>query len=430
MRKPRGKIYEKPGIFHVESNLHAERPRFTRSQADLYQTWLCGLTEIYGFDLLFWQFHATGFSIIVETSKTSAPTNAKLADGLSTIGETTLSSHLASPKDHPIIPQDASRLERFVKHYHNLVEFAKGLKQRISRQHNQSNDARGNTWADRMSLYRLPSRAHDLTEVAAFILAYSRIHGQELSHDWPGSYRSATKEDSIAMRGLKRIFRDRRTIEANLKTLTERSAEIIQTVRSGKKETARPEGRRGRRPQWRPHCEMAEYLEAQETSNDTTAYKKQAEQAKRRFEAMFKRFVDFKKKTGLKAIPHGYQDDVELRDWAKKQRGIYKAGRLPQWKIDLLQDSGVLDPPTSGSRYLSSNGKLKITSKWMLRYEELKSFYEDQGHSKVARTNQKHKTLASWVWIQRAKRRKSQLLPEQIQLLDDVEFHWNPRFGK
>jgi hypothetical protein len=427
MRKKRGNIYETPGIFHLESDLHANRPRFTRSQADLYETWLCGLTQIYGFDLLFWQFHATGFSIIVETSKATAPSNATLADGLAKIGETTLSNHLAAPEESPLIPHDTLRMERYLKHYHNLMEFAKGLKQRISRQHNQSTDAHGSIWADRMSVYRLPSVAHDLTEVAAFIFAYPQIHAQKVPSDWPGCYRSATKEGSIALRGLKRIFRNRQSQEANLGTLMERSAEIIQTVLSDKKKQAQSSGRRGRRPQWRPNCETPEYLETWGTSNDTTTYKKQAELAKRQFKAMFKRFIDFKKKTGYTAIPHGYQDDPELRTWASNQRGLYKTGRLPQWKIDLIQNSGVLNPPATGTRYVSSAGNLKITPQWMARYGELKSFYKDQGHSKLARTNQKHKTLANWVWIQRAKRRESQLLPEQIKLLDDVEFCWNPR---
>jgi hypothetical protein len=99
MRKPRGKICETPGIFHLESNLHPDRPSFIKRQAELYETWLCGLTEIYGFDLLFWQFHATGFSIIVETNKASAPSTSQLADGLNKIAETKLADHILAPEE-------------------------------------------------------------------------------------------------------------------------------------------------------------------------------------------------------------------------------------------------------------------------------------------------------------------------------------------
>ncbi|WP_269526859.1 helicase associated domain-containing protein [Coraliomargarita parva] len=427
MRKARGNIYEAPGIFHLESSLHADRPRFTTSQVELYETWLRALTQIYGFDLLFWQFHPTGFSFIVETSKTATQSKIRLANGLATIGEDRLSNHVSAPEENTLLASDTFRLDRFLKHYQSMNEFAKGLKQRISRQHNQSNNTRGSIWADRMRVYRLPSRTHDLTEVAAFILASPEIYDQEKSHDWPGSYRSAVNEDGLALRGLKRIFQNRHTNTENLQSLSERSAQIIQTIQNAQK---RPQDRRRRQPEWRPNCETAEYLKDTDYQIEPKSRNDTVELAKQQFIKMFERFKDFQKKTGYKAIPHGYQDDIQLRTWASSQRGLFHSGRLTQWKIEMVQDSGLLDPPTSSVRNISSDGIPIIPPQWMARYEALKSFYQEHGHSKIVRTDKTHKALAYWVWTQRAKRRKAQLLPKQIQLLDDLEFCWNPRSGK
>lgn len=427
MRKPRGKLYEQPGIFHIESHVHTQCECFTKAQAELYETWLKGLADIYGFELFFWQFHQNGFSVILKTDGEPTPSPSTLASGLATIGETKLSMHITSPETGRLIPHDSVRLERFRQHYHNLMEFAKGLKQRISRQHNQRKGTRGSIWANRIAIYRLPEIAHDLTEVAAFIFAGPQIHGNAAPSDWPGSYRAAAQKDPAAIRGLKRIFRNRCTTEVNLETIIMLGSQIAQTARHEQEKANESRAKRGRKPQWRPNCETKEYLESNDLASDGTEYRQQTENAKRDFMAMFERFKRFQQKTGHREIPHGYAEDVNLRLWASKLRGLYNAGRLPQWKFDLISNTGLLDRPTTGCRYISQGKTKLISTKWVDRYNELKSYYEKHGHSKVPRTYTVNKRLASWVWIQRAKRRKSQLQSEQIELLDKLEFNWNPR---
>lgn len=427
MRKARGQIYAKPGIFHLESELHADQPKFTKAQAELYEKWLCGLTQIYGFDLLYWQFHASGFSVIVETCKAPKPPSSKLAEGFKIIGEATLSAHVIAPRKSPLNRSDALRLTRFLKHHQDTMEFAKGLKQRISRQHNETNASRGTIWADRMRFYRLPNRAHDLVEVAAFIDATPKLLGQKSSRNWPGSHRPVNIDEAIAKRGLKRIFRNRLSHKENLHALIERSAGTIHTISAYQQKKTKGTGRRGRPVQWRPECETEEQQDGLKPDYDSASHKNRNKAAKRRFEQMLRRFLNFKEETGEAAIPHGYKEDPELRTWACQQRGLYKAGRLTQWKIDLLKNSGLLHPPVSGTSYVSTDGTHRITPSWMARYEELQSFYEAHGHSRVTRRHQGYKTLANWVWLQRSKRRDAQLLPQQIALLDEIEFQWNPR---
>ncbi|MDQ8196231.1 helicase associated domain-containing protein [Coraliomargarita sp. SDUM461004] len=221
-----------------------------------------------------------------------------------------------------------------------------------------------------------------------------------------------------------RPIRNRLNHKDNLQTLIERSARILQQVRTYQEGKTRRSGRRGRKTQWRPHCETTEQQEAQKNGPAPISSKGQA---KRRFNRMLRKFNNFKETTGETTLPHGYTGDINLRTWANQQRGLFKSGRLAQWKVDLLKPSGVLDPPTTGISYLSADGQHKISDTWLERYEALKTFHKAHGHSRITRRDEQNKTLANWVWQQRAKRRKSQLLPKQIELLDEIEFCWNLR---
>lgn len=423
MRRARGNLYDASGIFHLESNLRAGQPSFSPEEAHLYETWTSGLATVFGLELVFWQFHAHGFSVIVETGPRAKTAKSKLSEGLAKIDEFRLSEHVLAPARHKLNQSDARRLERYQKNNRNLMEFGKSLKQRLSRQHNRIHGTRGVIWHDRIGIYPLPDRGHDLTEVAAFILASSHLHGPQRSGNWPGSYASALKEEPVAVSGLKRIFRNNRSTKENLRSLLERSAEVHQAAQNNPSKKEGP----GRKPKWRPNCETSEYLESLVTRDDSSRKKRQIARAKEHFLKMLKRFESFKKKTGLKTIPHGWPDDIELRNWANQQRGLYRAQRLPDWKVRQLQGSGLLEPPTTQANNNSGPGNREIHPRWIAHYKELKSYYEQHGHSRITRRDPSQKTLANWIWIQRAKRRNSQLLPEQIKLLDELHFCWNPR---
>lgn len=422
MRKERGRTYEAARIYHLESSLNESQPSFKIEQAERYKIWMFGLAAVCGFNLLFWHFHARGFSFIAEVRRGAKTRKAKFVEGLSMIDEAKLANHLSAPRQNSLTKSDRLRLDRFYQMDQNLMELAKGLKQRISRQHNTEHYSRGAIWKDRVRVYPLPSRAHDLTEVASFIMAYPEIHGIDHSTEWPSAYKSAFEGDPSAVAGLKRIFRNKRPMRLNLQTLLEQASEVAQKFHGNAKLKRKS---RGRIPALRPSCEMPEFLDSLDLENDSTDKDQETENVKRDFLIMFERFQNFKKSTGCDRIPWGYQEDPELRDWASRQRGLYRAGRLPDWKLRYLKGSGVLDRPTTEIASDRCNGS--ISSTWRQHYEALRAYYVQSGHSKVPRSDNKLKTLANWVWMQRARRRKSQLNEEQIQLLDDLEFDWNPR---
>ena len=187
-----------------------------------------------------------------------------MAKALESLGEIRLSKNVIDPTENTLTKSDTSRLERYRKHFLSLMELAKGMKQRISRQYNRSHNTGGPIWSDRMQIYPLPSRAHDMTEVAAFILAPPRIQGFPDFDGWPGSYLAANDDEHLAVSGLKRIFRNRCSSKQNLKTLLERSAEIVGTAQNDftKGKT------RGPKPEWRSNCEASEYLDRRVSRDD------------------------------------------------------------------------------------------------------------------------------------------------------------------
>lgn len=73
---------------------------------------------------------------------------------------------------------------------------------------------------------------------------------------------------------------------------------------------------------------------------------------------------------------------------------------------------------------------------WMTKYEQLKTFWEEHGHTNLPSDEQQYKSLKSWVSYQRKRYRESfrlaanwryaPLSQEEIQLLEDIQFCWYP----
>ncbi len=67
----------------------------------------------------------------------------------------------------------------------------------------------------------------------------------------------------------------------------------------------------------------------------------------------------------------------------------------------------------------------KINKKWNHRFNQLKRFYEKQGHSNLSARYKRNKSLGTWVVRQRVI--KNTLADEQIVKLDSLDFVWEPR---
>jgi len=121
----------------------------------------------------------------------------------------------------------------------------------------------------------------------------------------------------------------------------------------------------------------------------------------------------FKEKHGRYPVSFA-RDGRDLAGWVSRQRQKHSRGELdPEQKAKL--DSIGFDwddrPTTSEER-------------WEQMYAELEKYHRTHGNIKVPVSNWK---LASWIWRQRERRMTGKLSQDQIQRLDGLGFHWEPR---
>jgi len=102
--------------------------------------------------------------------------------------------------------------------------------------------------------------------------------------------------------------------------------------------------------------------------------------------------------------------DKQLSQWCLRQRKSYNEGKLSQNKIDLLKQINFV---WNYEDY-----------QWNQNYEELKKFYEKEGHSTPNKNFSKK--LSTWIIFQRKLYREEKLSQEKINLLEQLNFIWDP----
>lgn len=130
------------------------------------------------------------------------------------------------------------------------------------------------------------------------------------------------------------------------------------------------------------------------------------------------RLKAFKERFGHCNVETGWEEDPALAGWVSAQRTRRNKGMLYPERIRLLDELGFV--------WDFQNQKGQET--WMKWYRELESYVREHGNPHVRRTHSNTK-LASWVWIQRQRRqgtheRQGSLTPEQVALLDKLNFRW------
>ena len=100
--------------------------------------------------------------------------------------------------------------------------------------------------------------------------------------------------------------------------------------------------------------------------------------------------------------------DTSLGKWVDWQRQIYKKGKLSPERIELLN-----------SISFSFYSRDIVTVDWNDKFEELRNFYLNNGHSSPP---VRHKTLGKWIDWQRQEYKKGKLSLERINLLESINF--------
>ena len=122
-----------------------------------------------------------------------------------------------------------------------------------------------------------------------------------------------------------------------------------------------------------------------------------------------------------------YGEDASLARWVVSQRTRRKEGGLDESQIRNLDELG----------FAWDFQSQKAQETWMKWYRELEAYTKENGNPHVPRTHDNTK-LASWVWIQRQRRKGTStrngiadlMTEEQIILLDNLGFRWDAREEK
>jgi len=141
------------------------------------------------------------------------------------------------------------------------------------------------------------------------------------------------------------------------------------------------------------------------------------------WDGWFGKLLAYKERLGHCNVVTG---DIEYRDlasWVSSQRVQKNKGVLSEERIERLNAIG----------FVWDFQQQKTDETWMKWYRELEKYTLENGNPHVPRTHANTK-LASWVWIQRARRERvygsaPPLTSEQVELLDKLGFLWGARDG-
>jgi superfamily II DNA or RNA helicase len=134
------------------------------------------------------------------------------------------------------------------------------------------------------------------------------------------------------------------------------------------------------------------------------------------WDSNYLRLLNFKMKVGNCNVPRDYKDDKPLANFVVRQRAYYKQGKLNNDQINKLE-------------FLGFEWEVDRTKVWMEawnnKYSQLLTVFKETKSSHIT-SSYEDNTLYTWTLQQRMKKRNNELSAEQIKLLDDISFNWNP----
>ncbi len=101
--------------------------------------------------------------------------------------------------------------------------------------------------------------------------------------------------------------------------------------------------------------------------------------------------------------------DSSLGSWINTQRQEYKKKILVKERIKLLEDINFIWDP--------------FEETWFEKYKVIKEYYRKNGHANIPN---KDTVLSDWIALQRKYYKNNKLSQKYIQLLEDINFCWDP----
>jgi superfamily II DNA or RNA helicase len=139
------------------------------------------------------------------------------------------------------------------------------------------------------------------------------------------------------------------------------------------------------------------------------------------WELRFLEIKDYIEKNGNSTISKKNTDYSELYHWVGNVRKSYYEGKLESSKIKRLNEIGF-DWKGENRREITDPDEI-----WKQGFEILNDYFLKNGHSNVPARYKANKTLGTWVVSQRVKYDNGKLANWQIELLEKLNFDWDPK---
>lgn len=166
-----------------------------------------------------------------------------------------------------------------------------------------------------------------------------------------------------------------------------------------------------------PHKERAQLDELGFTWNEANT-----EKHDRRWEEMFQLLLAYKEEHGSMLVPLRWQHNgVKLGSWVKNQRQRYTDGILQEDRFVKLNSVGFVWRVIA--KY--ERNYPKFEELWNRRYQELVSFKERHGHTRIPGDYSGGKSLLHWVLKQRENYKIGKIREDRKRLLNAIGFDWD-----
>jgi hypothetical protein len=127
------------------------------------------------------------------------------------------------------------------------------------------------------------------------------------------------------------------------------------------------------------------------------------------WEVMYERHKQYKNKHHPVIMSEVNKADCQLANWLKNQQLAFNKGIMEADRIQRLKQIGF-------------DFRIPPSHKWKGNFTKLETFWKQHGHTQVRRGDDPQ--LNSWVRNQRQRGNSGKILPEQVRMLETLEFDW------
>ncbi|OAQ42701.1 hypothetical protein A5893_17345 [Pedobacter psychrophilus] len=133
----------------------------------------------------------------------------------------------------------------------------------------------------------------------------------------------------------------------------------------------------------------------------------------------FQKFKEFKLKYNTVIVPRDFENPT-LYGWYVKQKALYREERIPEEHLEKLIEVGFS---------FSDGHQIRFDKIWEGYYQELKTYFIENGHSDVPRRKDRNDPfyrLSNFVAMQRHFKKKGdqRMTDYRIKKLDEIKFSW------